>query len=200
MIVWGTNLIRSGKKVMAGNCPNCDAVKSVEISNYQGYIHIFWIPFIPSAKLSTAKCNQCGKTWEPNDLPDLSNPGVMSLKDAVQSPLWTFSGLLLVLMLIAWGIVYFQIDDKWDAKQVLYPKSGDIYEIKTEEGNYTLYKVEMVIPDVVFVRPSMFEVDKAAGLYKLEEEAYSDSIYPIRIATLKQMYDKGELLEIERDE
>ena len=81
------------------------------------------------------------------------------------------------------------------------PQSGDIFEIKTRDNQYTLYKVENIEGDSAFIRANQFESNKISGLADLKrkgEGAYSEFVFPVAKTELKQMLEKGEILDIER--
>ncbi|MEJ7684432.1 MAG: hypothetical protein WKG06_42615 [Segetibacter sp.] len=124
-----------------------------------------------------------------------------NLKSQTKTPIWTFSGLALVAVLITVGILNDKKNDEKNAKLILTPQSGDIFEIKTKDDQYTLYKVENIEGDSAFIRIHQFETNKVTGLADLKrkgESAYSEDVFPFSKTELKIMLDKGEILDIER--
>ena len=76
-----------------------------------------------------------------------------------------------------------------------------IFEIKTKDNQYTLYKVDNVQGDSVFVHPNQYETNKESGLNDLKakgDASYSEEITPFLKSELRQMLEKGEITDIDR--
>jgi hypothetical protein len=85
---------------------------------------------------------------------------------------------------------------------MLAPKSGDNLEIKTKENQYTVYKVDEVQGDSVFIRINEFETNKLSGLGELKakgEKSYSEEVYSFSKTELKTMLAEGEIIDVERN-
>lgn len=81
------------------------------------------------------------------------------------------------------------------------PQAGDIFEIKIDYKQYTLYKVEKIDGDTVFVLLNDYETNKKRGLKDIKirrDESFSGESIPILKADLKMMLDDGEIMDIER--
>ena len=113
------------------------------------------------------------------------------MKSKTKTPVWTFSGLAVLTVLIAWGVVTGKQNDERNAALILVPQQGDVYEVKKEDKQYTLFKVESVVGDTVFVLLNQYETNKATGLSDIRlkgDEAYEAEALPILKADLKIMY------------
>ncbi len=112
---------------------------------------------------------------------------------------WIFSGLLLLIT----SIIYFAFCcNPSKSENTVYieaPKKGDIYEVKNE-GHYSLYKVDQVINDSVFVLVNEYEIDRLTGMMSVKkgDEAYSTEALMILKTDLKTMLDTGEILNVYR--
>lgn len=90
---------------------------------------------------------------------------------------------------------------KQNAALILAPKAGDIFEIKTKDLNYTLYKVSSVNGDSVFVQPNLYETDRSSGISSIKSKgdaAFAEEESLIMKPELKQMLDKGDIRDIDR--
>jgi hypothetical protein len=88
------------------------------------------------------------------------------------------------------------------AKWIVAPQSGDIYEYKTEDNQYTLLMVNDIQGDSVYIRQNQYETNLKKGLRKLKAKgsvAYSTELYSFSKGELKAMFDKGVILDIDRD-
>jgi hypothetical protein len=124
-----------------------------------------------------------------------------NLKHQTKTPIWTFGGLALVAVLIVVGVISEKNKNEKNAKFILSPQIGDIFEIKTDDNQYTLYKVDEVQGDSVFIRINQYETNKATGLADLKrkgEGAYSEDVFAVDKKQLKAMFDKDKILDIDR--
>ena len=201
MIIYGSKTNQLAKDLLIDKCPNCGKQNRVELYVFQKYAHIFWIPFFPFGKTAISQCNHCKQVLKLKEMPASLTTAYENLKAQTKTPIWTFSGLALVAVFIALGILNDKKNDEKNAKLVLAPQSGDIFEIKTRDNQYTLYKVENIEGDSAFIRANQFESNKISGLADLKrkgEGAYSEFVFPVAKTELKQMLEKGEILDIER--
>lgn len=123
-----------------------------------------------------------------------------NLKQQTKTPLWMFSGLTLVAILITWGVVSDQQKDARNAKLILAPLKGDIFEVKSG-GNYTLYKVNEVVGDTIYILYNQYETNKISGLSDLKKKGnmgYVDVVEAYLKKDLKAMFDDGKIIDIIR--
>jgi hypothetical protein len=182
-------------------CPNCGNHKTLEMHVYQKYAHVFWIPFFPIGKTAVSECNYCKHVLKLRQMPDSLSRAYHNLKGQTKTPLWTFSGLVLLAVLITVGVVSDRKNNEKNARLISSPKSGDVFEVKTKENQYTLYKVEDIEGDSALVRINQYETNRATGLADLKtkgESAYSDDLYSFSKTELRIMLENGEILDVER--
>jgi hypothetical protein len=73
--------------------------------------------------------------------------------------------------------------------------------VKLGYKQYTLYKVDAVIGDTVFILENQYETNKITGLSRLKnkgDEAYIQEPLPITKGNLKSMLEKGKIQDIDR--
>jgi hypothetical protein len=201
MIIYGTSRKKLSSETVMEKCPNCGNQFCVDVIIYQKWFHVFWIPIVPNGKVGVSQCSKCNQVLTPNQMsPNLKMTYDHLLKQA-KAPIWTYSGIALIVGLIVFFTINDFMNDAKNKKFVLAPQKGDIFEVKTKDNFYTLYKVENVQGDSVFVRFNDYEATRAAGLADLKrkgDEAYSPVIFSFSKQEIKEMYDKGELLNIDR--
>jgi len=201
MIVYGSRAKQVASETLMEKCPNCSSHGSVQLFVYQKYAHVFWIPFFPIGKTGASQCSSCKQVLTPTQMPPYMQVYYQNLKAQTKIPIWTFSGIALIAAIIVAGVISDKNKNAKNAKLISYPQSGDILEIKTKEGQYTLYKVEKVQGDSAFIRLNNYETNMSTGLNDLKrkgDEAYSPVIFSFSKKELKEMYDKGEIFDIER--
>lgn len=108
-----------------------------------------------------------------------------------------FSLLLLLGATIVWRILE-RNNDKKNIQLVLQPQAGDIYEMATENGHYTLLKVGKVTGESVFVHINEYEANKKSELSRLKDEPFSTEEIMFTKQTLRVMLKEGKILDVER--
>lgn len=118
-----------------------------------------------------------------------------------KTPRWTFSGLAVLTLLIILVSISNAQNDKKNAQLILAPKKGDIYEIRNDYEHYTLYKIDHVAGDTVFILMNEYESNKVTGLNTLKgkgDAAFVDTPIPLFKSDLKSMFDAGKIMNIDR--
>lgn len=75
----------------------------VPVAVFQQFIHLFWIPIAPVVKKLGFKQNGDIYTIKPETLPPAEQQAVQQLLASTGTPWWGFSGLVLLLALLAYG-------------------------------------------------------------------------------------------------
>jgi hypothetical protein len=200
MIVYGTKANLLGKETVAEKCPGCGRINSVEIQVYQKYAHVFWIPFFPLGKTGVSQCQHCKQALKLKEMPDTLKNAWYNLKQQTKTPLWMFSGIALLVLLITVIVISGKQKDARNAKLILAPVEGDIFEAK-QGSNYTLYKVDGVVGDTVYILFHKYETNKLSGLRDLKSKGDADYIndpQPFLKKEIKQMFDDGKIIDIDR--
>ncbi len=203
MIIYGSRNIQLAKEIIIDKCPHCGAQHSVEMYVFQKYAHVFWIPFFPMGKSAISQCEQCKQVLKGNEMPEPLKSDYETLKAQTKTPVWTFAGLALVAIFISMGVYSDNKQDEKNAQLIAAPKSGDVFEIKTADNQYTLYKVDHVNGDTAFLRMHQFETNQSSGIAELKQKgdtAFSEENLPFLNAELKEMLKKGEIQNVVRNE
>ena len=202
MIIYGSRATEIAKAALTEKCPNCATQNSIDMYVFQKYAHIFWIPFFPIGKTAVSQCSNCKQVLKLKEMPPVLSGAYENLKGQGKTPIWTFSGLALVAVLITIGVISDKNKDERNAKIILTPRQGDIFEIRTKENQFTLYKVEAIQGDSVIISTNKFETDKLSGVADIKSKgptAWSEEQYAFSKSELKTMLEKGEILDIDRE-
>jgi hypothetical protein len=198
VIIYGTKATQLANERVTEKCPNCGTQNSIEMYVFQKYAHVFWIPLFPTGKTAVSECSHCKQVLKQKEMPAALKASYDNVKAQYKTPIWTFSGLALLAIAISLGVYTDKQDAARNAKLILEPKTGDIFEIRTAERNYTLYKVENVMGDSVLIAANNFETNKISGLNELKEKGFSNELYSYHKNELKKMLEEGEIMDIER--
>ncbi|MEO6355853.1 MAG: zinc-ribbon domain-containing protein [Ferruginibacter sp.] len=201
MIVYGTKSTQLLKETLIDNCPNCGTQNSVEMHVFQKYAHVFWIPFFPIGKTAVSQCHHCKQVLKLKEMPASLKTDYENLKAQTKTPVWTFAGAALLVLAITAGVISDRKNDEKNATLILTPKAGDVFEVKTNKAQYTLYKVSAVEGDSAVIRINNFETNKITGLADLKSKgdtAYAEDEFAFSKKELKAMLEKGEIIDIDR--
>ena len=201
MIIYGSRSKQLLKENVIEKCAHC-GTQNMDVYIFQRYAHIFWIPFFPIGKTAVSQCNNCKQVLKEKEMPPPLRQEINhTLNSKTKTPVWMFSGLALLVILISSMVMDSNKKHERNAALILAPLTGDVFEVTTEDNQYTLFKVEEVQGDTVFLLVNNFQTNKSSGLREIKskgEAAYSDEIYTIARKDLKEMFDKGKILDINR--
>lgn len=198
MVIYGTRATRLVAEHIVDKCPHCETQNNMEMHIFQVYAHIFWIPAFPLYKTGVNQCNHCKQVLKSKEMSGALKLTYENLKSQTKAPKWTFAFLGVMVAVVTLAAIVGQQNDKENAQFIASPQIADIYEVEMGSREYTLYKVEAVEGDSVFVCPSNYAVNKSSGLNKLKYKDYSDEVYGFTKKQLKNMLEKGEIMDVER--
>ncbi|MEO7309166.1 MAG: hypothetical protein ABIX01_02120 [Chitinophagaceae bacterium] len=201
MIFYGTKRKQIGKEFITEKCPNCGAQTSIDMHVFQKYAHVYWLPFFPINKTGVSQCASCKQILEVKQMPPSIKAFYDELKAKSKTPIWTFSGLALLAVIIVIAVISGKQNDEKNAKLIAAPIKGDIYEVKTDAGQYTLYLVDEVLGDSIFLRTNNYETNKSSGISDLKRKgmtAYSEDTYAFSKGEIKAKFDKKEIFDVDR--
>lgn len=201
MIIYGikpVHLNSEQSKTIA--CPSCNTQGSLTISVFRKHVHLFWIPMFPIGKKGVLQCQHCKIVIGTKGMPESVKKEYEALINQSKKPLWQFSGLVILALLIGW-ISYSNGENKILEKEyIISPKKGDVYEYKTSDNSYSTLKVTKVFGDSIFVSQNEYETNKMYKTYKIDKiENYSELSYVISKAELKEMYESEEIFDVNRN-
>ncbi len=201
MIIYGKKSTQLVKEHLTDKCSNCGTQNSIDLYLFQNYAHVFWIPFFATGKSAVSECSHCKQVLKQKEMPVDLLEQVRDLKRQYKTPVWTFSGLGLFALLIVVLVINDKNKSKKNIALLAASKVGDVLQIRTKEKQYTLYKIDEVATDSVFLRYNNYECNKISGLADIKlkgDTAYSEDLLGYSKTELKKMLMDGEIIDIER--
>lgn len=201
MIIFGSRATHlKSEQLQNASCPNCQTKGSLTASIYGRHAHVFWIPFFPMGKTGVFECQNCHKGFKQKELNDDGKIAYKNFKGNVSTPIWKYSGLALVALLVAAGAFSSKMTKDKVAKLVLKPAMYDKYTFKTEADFYSTFKVVEVFQDSMYVNYNDYETDKITGIDEIDTpDNYDKLVYVLTTAEVQAMYDAGNIEDIDRD-
>ncbi|WP_111709305.1 hypothetical protein [Lutibacter citreus] len=81
-------------------CPECNTQKSTKVSILGFYKHLFHVPFISGGKSGISECNKCKHKYNLKDMPVAIKLAYFELKETTKTPIWFFTGLIVIKSLV----------------------------------------------------------------------------------------------------
>lgn len=201
MIFYGTNGTHLRTEMLPHlACPACEAPNTLRVSLFGRYAHVYWIPFVPYAKLAAVQCGACQAAWENKALPPTVAPAVRTLKKQTPQPYWSWAGLTLVAGIAAFGALHSIRDTHTDEALLISPRAGDIYTVRSDSAHlYSLLKVRQVSGNAVELLANEYQTDNSSPINSLNTpDKYSKEPVIITRLDLQIMRRKGELVDVDR--
>lgn len=200
-MITGIHKNQIGTEPLSGDCFACGAQNSLQLNIYQRYFQLFRLPLFPAGKTGNSYCMHCSRTLNEEEMSISMQHTYRNVKMLSRTPLYTFSGSLLILLIIG-SISYTRdLSRQHTMDLMIQPHQGDVYEIQLAEEHYTLYKVLDVTDDTVFLLMSQYETDRQRGLNQLHqkgERAYSHKPVSLARKELLHLLQTKQILDVER--
>jgi hypothetical protein len=198
MIIFGTRNKAISQETFQGKCIHCGQLATVQFVVVQRYAHVFWIPFFPIGKKGVSVCSHCKQTLTVKEFNDEYREFYNQVKQNRRPPVYMYSGLILLGLLITAAVITGKKDQARLREQVAHPKAGDVYSIKEAQERFTLYKVTDVSKDSVYVLYHMLETNKKSGLKNLKsQDLYDNEKQALSISEIESMHKQGKLIAID---
>lgn len=201
MIIYGTNnIVLKSRTSKTAVCPHCQTQGSITFTVLSSYAHIFWIPMFPYRKRGLSECSHCKQVLKLKHMPKELQKEITRIKDESVSPKWQYAGIGVVVGIIAFA-VFLSERDKAEEKVLLEtPIIGDVYRYKAETASYSTMKVVDVVGDSVYVNLNDYVTNKMTGVHSIDiPKNYSMDVYSFAKTQLQEMYESGELYDVDRE-
>lgn len=170
MLIHGTRYTPLAEAALPSTCIHCGKEGTLTLTIEKSYHHVFWIPFFPKGRVGASTCSHCKQTLGWDEMPDKYRAGMMALGSTVRNPWWHWSGLVLLIGFVGYMVYLFIVDAAREAERVHYPQVGDVWCIKQDAQEYTVWRVVAVDSNAVTYQPHTMVSDKIKGLKKLRTE------------------------------
>ncbi len=201
MIIYGhrSTHLKSGNLPNA-KCPCGESQSKMTVSVFGRHVHIFWIPLFPAGKTAVFECQQCHKGFKKKELSEDGKLAYKNFKTTVKTPIWKYSGLAIIAVLIGFGFYANQQDEAKIAEYVAQPAMFDVYTFKTESNYYSTFKVLEVFKDSLYVSYNAMETNKLSRVRDIDiPKNYQDSLYYVLTnQNIKALHESGDLMDISR--
>ncbi|MFD0963915.1 hypothetical protein [Pseudofulvibacter geojedonensis] len=201
MIIYGHNSSDLGSsKPNSLKCPSCENTGTTTLYLFGKYATLFWVPMFPMGKKMISECSHCKVVMEKKQMPPEFNLPLQNLKDQSKTPIWNWTGLVIVTGIIIFGLFQSKQHDTDVITYIQQPVAKDLYDVKLEDGNYTTFKVTNVENDSIYFRMNDYVISRSSKLYKIDkDENYSDEIFSMHKSKLKELFDSGDIIDISRN-
>ncbi len=184
------------------DCPNCNSNVSMVYSVFGKYAHLYLVPFFPIKKMTFAECNSCKKTFEKFELPSNIQTKLEreNEKDRVSTPIWMFTGLFVIALIVALCFYSSHQTDANSEKYIKNPKVGDIYYLKSSKGYFSTMKVNNVSKDSINALINEMEIDKKSNIDEIDKDTNYKNAYSFSKKDILKLYNEENIYEVKRNE
>ncbi|RSK48757.1 hypothetical protein [Hymenobacter rigui] len=201
MIIYGYRSSHLLTESVSGECLACSAPSGMRMSVFGRYAHIYWIPLFSIGKVGASECGHCRQVLKPKEMDTGLRQTFQELKQRAKVPVWHFIGLAVVAALIIWGLIASSNNHRANQTFITAPHKGDLYHVRTDNGHYSLWKVQDVTGNTVKLLANNYEIDNEGKVQSLNQpEYYASDPLELTRYDLKIMLEKQEIVDVERPE
>ncbi|MCH3883095.1 hypothetical protein [Tenacibaculum aquimarinum] len=201
MIFYGTKGSHLNSERKGGiKCDNCNEITNHNISVYGKYGYLYWIPVFPMGKKVFSECTNCKVTNDFKGMNEKLRNASTDVKRNTKTPIWYWSGLAIITLLIAFAIYSAKEHDKDVENYILNPAKGDVIEFKNKEsGYYSTLRIESLSKDSIYVIQNNYETDKISGISDIDKDKnYTTETYSLGKDEIQSLFDEGIFYDINR--
>ncbi|MDB5251563.1 MAG: zinc-ribbon protein [Flaviaesturariibacter sp.] len=199
MIIYGRKGKLQARQTLVQPCPHCGTTNSVEMSVFQNYAHVFFIPFFPLGKTAVSQCQHCQQVLRLNQMPPDWRQDYDTLRSTTRVPVWMFAGVALIAVLIASSAYSDAQKTKNTQSYIGHLQPGDLLEVKLE-GNFTYFKVTDVRGDSVSLLYNKQMSVYKSGMDKLtvSESGFDPEVHITTQQTIQKLHKDGDIIDVVR--
>lgn len=187
-------------KLRNSECPNCKSKENLEYRIYGGLVRILMIPIAPTRKITKVYCANCLKEFRLKEISDTVKQSVKyeKTKVSIKTPIWQFSGILILLSVLSFAI-YTGIEmTKLEKKYIIKPEQNDVYKVNID-GKHTTLKVSNVTKDSVSVLLNKYTLDNYKGVDEINVNENYTSEKTFSKKEVLELYNENSIYEIQRN-
>lgn len=151
-------------------------------------------------KKAISECTNCKITLDFKGMNERLRLSSADIKRNTKTPIWYWSGLGIIAILISIGFYYNAQHNEDVLKYIEEPLAGDVIEFKVyETGNYSTLRIESVTKDSIFVIQNDYEITKIGGLSSIDKDKnYTTLPYGLGRNQIQPLFDDDVFFNIKR--
>ena len=168
-------------------CPICGQNGNTVFSVHGKCYHVMFVPFFPTGTQLSAHCTNCNTMLDYTQMPEDLKKEIYEFRKKQRSPLWHYTGLILVFLAISFIVFIMYKYDSQKADYMSTPKVNDIYEIYIDADKYySALRIEEIKGDSVYFSKNKYSINRGYEVEKIDlSENYDTSkLLPIAIKDL----------------
>jgi hypothetical protein len=180
MLIFGTRAKRiwAGREPADVPCDSC-ARRALRPLVFQRYFHLFWIPCFPIGRRVYFECEHCKRALGPREGPLALEPVARAARRAARTPIYLFTGLAALAVLIAVGVVRERAGSANEKAWLAEPAAGDFYVLDVSKVmpdlgsgafDHVIARVDRVTSDAVEVQFGTYGYISSRGAEKAIED------------------------------
>jgi hypothetical protein len=180
-------------------CTNCNETGRISMSILAQYVHFFFIPFCSIGKTGRSDCRKCGMTYKAKNMPPIYKEQYLRLNSRASIPVYHFSWILILILGVGTFSAISVYKKHKTESYLANPTIGDLYEVETDNKQYTLLKVVSVGSDSLYFLQNLYLVNKLKATDELVVSNKYDTVpFGISKAYILELKTKNILHDILR--
>ncbi|MDI9310875.1 MAG: hypothetical protein QM535_11720 [Limnohabitans sp.] len=183
-------------------CTSCQQEVDMIYSVYGKYFFVGILPFFPLKKVKFAECKNCKKTFGESDFSNAIENKIdadIELNGVIKFPLWTYSGLVVIPLIVLGVYLYHKNNESNTADYVKKPLVGDVYTIR-EDNQFTTLRVDKVSNDSVYFTINDYTIGRQDKINRIDKpENYTNQKTAFSKEEIIQFHAKDSIVNIDRD-
>lgn len=193
---WFTSRIYS-KRPKEIVCFDCGQKGQMEVEKFVVTPSVFYVPLLPISIYSEVFCISCNTSLRFSEMDEKLRIQYKEYKPRKFPPIWSFSGVLLVLFVFL-GIFISDLKDRYtNLKRFEKAEVGRVIEYKMENNHYSAMKICAFNDTMAFVVKDLYEVDSYRHINKiLDDYHFSNDTVQLEIGEIKDWIYSGKVKSV----
>ncbi|MCL2561985.1 MAG: hypothetical protein FWE10_06685 [Rikenellaceae bacterium] len=183
-------------------CPDCGQ-HGLVCFVFSNHVHFFWIPLFPISKRKEIDCPHCEQTYTRAQLlkkRSADKREISRISRSAKTPLWKFSGIALVILLIGLSIGAKQLEKNRPDRLLNNPKIHDIYWVKGEFDTRSTIRIEIIEDDSIYFAENQYYIASSGRIKDIDKNKNYNTaeLFAISKDDLKQLREDRIIYNITR--
>lgn len=176
-------------------CFNCNSSNQIVVEKLFKVFHLMYIPIFSNRSNNIFTCKSCNNEFNLRDLDIDSKKYYEQYKSRKRTPLWLFSGPILILIALGW-FGYSQISKENEMlNRLSNGNQSQIIEYETYNGKYTSLKTLRITSDSIWLNYNEFEIENYDYIDRItDSNNYSSDTTQISMQYLTELIEKGNVM------
>lgn len=179
------------------SCPNCGTESSTLMTIKFTFFRLLFIILPRNKRIVVTRCTSCNFEMNEQTMPENFKNVFNQVKRKGYTPAWVYSGFL-VLIFIGTMVAVTLLRLSETREYLNNPRRGDCYQWQTQDDYHTLYRVNKVEGENLFVSRCKYGSSTSEGVSDLFDKPFSEQYEIFTKTQVREKYNKGLIRAVHR--